>query len=75
MARRGQGRRTARVLAGEELEQVRAVRGRPKQRWHYGLVAFVGEGWFDVAADRDWWKDIVDEAPNLVVWRLDGGGW
>ena len=70
MVRRGDSRRSARVLRMEETTS-RAKRGRPKQRWEDTMRGLMGNGWQDAAADREWWRYFGDEVPNWIRGRLD----
>ena len=63
--RRGEERRTKRIMAGEE-ERGRRRQGRPKRRWEDTMKEYVGYDWKEKANNREEWRRLVQQAGEKV---------
>ena len=69
VARMGERRGVYRVLVGKP-EGKRAL-GRPRRRWEDNIkmdlqeVGCRGMDWFELAQDRDMWRELVNAVMNL----------
>ena len=74
LVRRGDGRRTSRVVRAEEKSKKRAGPGRPCLRWHDSFVGLLGNDWATVAEDREEWRFFCGQIAEFVRRRLDENG-
>ena len=70
--RRGDSRRTAQLLkANPRAGGRRRLRGgKPRHRWDWLFLEILGDGWQEVAMDRETWRFYTDEAKGWVRHRL-----
>ena len=71
MARRGDARRTSRVVRAEEKVKTRARPGRPSLKWQDSFVALVGHSWAEVAHIREDWRFYCELVPEFVRRSLE----
>jgi hypothetical protein len=68
MIRRGQERRTARVVEATEESLRRARRGFPTTRWDDTFKQILGDAWQGEAQQREQWRFWTDRCVETLSW-------